>query len=208
MRTATDVQTFFIDRVRTENSARCLPAACVHGVVQQTQARDAPRLADVALNEGVRLCRPGALDQDSAHGPRVQFDHVAVLTAELTQPGVGVPAADGHEERAGRDVREAARVEEELGDLVRDGRDAAAVAQRRAHRPEELGGGRRVHVDVAPVEHGGAAGPLVRDEEAARAQDARYLREKPAIVTDLRRLGGERETSTIVPSKRTDVRPC
>ena len=91
---------------------------------------------------------------------------------------------------------------------MRDGRDAAAVAQRRAHGPEELGGGRRVDVDVAPVEHGGAAGPLVRDEEAARAQDARYLREKPAIVTDLRRLGGERETSTTFPSGRTDVRPC
>lgn len=194
--------------VKTGNtSTGCLPAAGMHSVVQRTQTGDPPRFVDVILNEVVRPCRPGTLDQNGAHRPGVQLDHLAVLTAKLTQRRIVVPAADRHEEGTGNDVGEVAGVLEELGDLVRDGQDATALAKGVAHRLEELGGGGRVHVEVASVEHDGTAGPLVRHEETTRAQETRYLREKPPVVTDLRSTDVSVKVHNVL-SKRKDVRPC
>ena len=172
--------------VVTAKSDDRLSAAGMHSVEDRDEATDAPALSDVTVDEVVRLSSAPALHQDGAHRARVQRDHLTVFAANCAELGGAVPVADGHEVAAGHDVDEPARVLKQLGDDRGDGGDATLLAEGLADGGEELERLRGVDGEVAAVGHDGAAAPLAGDEEAAAAQDARYLREKGAVVANLR----------------------
>jgi hypothetical protein len=135
----------------------------IHRVLRPT--RPAEQRPDRA---GVLLLRRMARAADAAHGV------------------VRGPRADGHAIRARGDVGERAGVREVGGD-ERAERAQPAAGERGGDGGVEARGGGGVQRGVAPQRgvEGGVWGPLVRDEEAAGAQEARDFVRELAVVNYL-----------------------